>query len=295
MRKTIAAVALAVALTRPALAHVQNERSLYEDIQFSTAQKEIVYLRGISAISAPESGAQLFRPEAKLSRETLAFWAGVFKASPQERAAKPEDIRKAAIEKKLVSSLDGEATYGDVNQAYFGGALKLEKPAETMTHEQFVTFLGGYLERNADGPTLFQMAGATKGPTGPVEKAEQRKVAHDGEEAEMYFMTLGGKEFQVAHHPKMLHGPTDLALWQGKTVEDSWLLGEGHSQVIAIAAVAPGAFSDEQLAGGHGDGNAKHGAEEPAGFDYASLALPAAGAAALIAIGAWLLRRSRVT
>src|SRR5690349_17935346 len=157
MRKKIVAAAFLAAFVWPGIgsAHVQNERSLYEDIQFSPAQKEIVYLRGISAISAPETGAQLFRPDAKLTRAELAYWAGLFKLPQEEReTAVPADIRKAAVDKGIVSSLQGDGTYRDVSQAYFDGALNLKRPDETMTHEQFVVFLAGYLTQNPDGPSL---------------------------------------------------------------------------------------------------------------------------------------------
>jgi hypothetical protein len=236
-------------------AHVTNEKTIYDDIEFSEAKEEIVYLRGLEVI-AYEHGAKLFKPQDTLTKADLAFWAVKFKGLDKKQGehghggdSKKEDIQKLAIDHGLIDSLEGNATHGDVNKAYFEGKAPVEKPDQELTKEEFALFMGQFLKEKVDGKTLFDMVGFEPGPTGVVEKVSF-EMEGEGEKAYKVFRyTIGGKEYQVSKHPKILYGPVDLSAWEGKKTGESWLTsGHGDEKVVQIIVVDKGQFTDDEIA-----------------------------------------------
>ncbi|MGG0937584.1 hypothetical protein ABHN11_15985 [Brevibacillus centrosporus] len=98
MKRSLLLLCMLLALIMPtnALAHITNEQNLYEDLQYSEAKAQIVYLSGLGVIAA-DHGTALFSPKEKLTRADLAYWAGsFFKLAGKE--AKHEEIAQAAVD-----------------------------------------------------------------------------------------------------------------------------------------------------------------------------------------------------
>lgn len=229
------------------LAHVSNEKTLYDDIEFSEAKEEIVYLRGLNVI-AYEHGAHLFKPQQQLTKEDLAFWVGTFKGLGSHEADK-EEIKDLALDQGLVDSLQGSATYEDVNQAYFDGFVQTEKSQEKLTREEFAIFMGQFLEESVNQKTLFDMAGYEKGPSGVIEKVISETEGEGDEAYKIFSFSIDGKEYQVSKHPKILYGPVDLGVWEGKEIKKSWFApGHGDKKLLEIIVVNKGEFSDKEIA-----------------------------------------------
>jgi hypothetical protein len=226
-------------------AHVANEKTLYDDIEFSQAKEEIVYLRGLDVI-AYEHGTKLFKPQDKLKKADVAFWAASFKGLGGHDA-KTEDLQKAAVENGLIDSLEGNATYADLNMAYFDGKAPVEKPESELTREDFALFMGQFLKEKVDGKTLFDMAGVEPGPTGVIEKVTVKEEGEGEKKTKIYWFTFEGKDYKVSPHPKMLYGPVDLTQWEGKKVGDPWLAGDGEEKMLQIVALEQGQFTDDEM------------------------------------------------
>lgn len=222
-----------------------NEKTLYDDIEFSQAKEEIVYLRGLDVI-AYEHGAKLFKPQDKLKKAEVAFWAASLKGLGGHDA-KAEDLQKSAVENGLIDSLEGNATYADVNKAYFAGKAPVEKPENELTREEFALFMGQFLKEKVDEKTLFEMAGAEPGPTGVIEKVTVKEEGEGEQKKKIYWFTFEGKDYKVSPHPKMLYGPVDLTQWKGKKVGDSWLAGHGEEKVLQIFVLEQDQFTDDEI------------------------------------------------
>jgi len=238
-----------LAATLPVMAHVQNENSLYSDIEFSEAKEEIVLLHGIQAISL-EGGVNLYRPFDLLTRSTLAYWSGKFLGLGGPGASANE-IREAALRDGLVESLEGHATYGDVSQAYFAGQASVEEASSTLSREAFALYMGTFFTDPVGGMTLFDMAGYEPGPTGLVEEVESSSVTEGGSSYDVYRIAVGGVWYQVSHHPKILNGPVDLTQWVDKMVEASWyapVSGDGGEKQLEIIKVGEAQFTPEEIA-----------------------------------------------
>ena len=192
-------------------AHVVNKENVYDDIQYSEAAEEIVLLSGIGIIGY-EHEDPLYRPHDQLTRGELAEWAVGF-LSQSERG-----VEKGKLETSLISSLEGNATYGDVGDAFFKGKLHLNDPDVEMTREEFAIFMAGNLEVevDGDGETLMEQAGLSPGPTGEISSVESSEV-------QRHKLEISNKEYVMDVHPRVLNGPADPILWEGKTIEESWL------------------------------------------------------------------------
>jgi hypothetical protein len=227
-------------------AHVVNEKTIYDDIEFSEAKEEIVYLRGLDMI-AHERGALLFKPQEKLTKLELAFWVATYKKLGGHDASK-EELQKAAVEKGLIDSLEGDATYEDVNKAYFNGKAPVETAGAELTKEDFVQYMGTFLTEKVDGKTLFDMAGYEPGPSGVVEKVEFETEGEGDSAYKVFRYTIGGTTYQVSQHPKILNGPVDLGVWEGKEIEESWLAsGHDEEKVVQIVKVKEAQFLDVEI------------------------------------------------
>jgi hypothetical protein len=202
-----------------------NDQNLYEDIQFVQAKDDLMRLSGIGVI-ANDHGVPLFRPQDMLTRMDLAYWAGSFlQPGGHETAADSMDVAKAALAQGVVSSLQGNATYGDVNRAYFQGQAKVDHPDSELSREAFVLFMAPYLHTRINGGTLYETAGYSMGPTGTVETVTNQDTTDaNGKLSKKYEMKINGKSYALTAHPKVLNGPVSPSFWQGKLIKESWLL-----------------------------------------------------------------------
>jgi hypothetical protein len=257
--------ALAFALlTGVAGAHTANEKTLYDDIETSKAVEQIVLLRGLGVIGQPE-GVKLYRPQEKLTKAELKEWASGFTGTSPVAG-------------------DGNATYGDVNQAFFGGKAQVEQAERELTKEEFALFMGQFLTEKVDGKTLFERAGMTKGPSGVVEAVVEETEGQGEKAYHVYRLKLGGQEYPVAAHPKLLHLPTDLKLVKGKAIRETWVK-DGKLQILVADQ---GTFRDEMsMEQRHGHDKAGHEhdrAEQEGDFPW----VPIGGGAVLVLLLWWL-------
>ncbi|MDF2721451.1 MAG: hypothetical protein K0Q59_1126 [Paenibacillus sp.] len=256
-------------LGQPASAHIVNERNLYEDVQQMAGKDDLVFLTGIQAIVYDHS-VSLFKPKEKLTRKELAHWAAsFFRLKPSGTAA---ELAQAALQQGLVASLDGNATYADANKAFFGGAAQVDKPEQELTREAYAAFLAPYVSKPINGKSLIERAGYAPGPSGTVEAVETRG-------ADAVYVTVSGKVYPLAMHPRVLHAAADAAQWKGLALGRSWLAADaaGGGQLLlldfaaspsqaqqagAAAATQPsaGAAASSAAHAGHTGGEQAHAA-----------------------------------
>lgn len=202
-----------------AFAHVTNETNLFEDLSLSEASNEIVLLSALGVVSS-QDGKQTFRPQDTLTAKDLAAWLGSFYGLEGTTSA---ELAQAASAKGLLSTIDGDATYSLVNEAFFQGALQVENPDEQMTREQFAKFVASHVHRKIDEHTLMDKVGFTPGPTGVIEKVERvAKNMPTGGTANIYQITISGEVYEIGMHPRTIADAADPLVWQGLTIAESW-------------------------------------------------------------------------
>lgn len=228
-----------------AFAHISNEKNIYDDIQYSKVQEQIVILRTLGALAAPV-GVNLFSPQAKLTRAELAYYIATFDNLADD-TAKEADFQKAAVQKKLIVSLDGNATYQEVNNAFFGGKAPMTNGINELTHEDYVNYLSEFLTEKVDGKTLYDLAGATPGPTGVLNDV---KIIKDVRE-DQYFLTINGTNYKMHPHGKVLNGPVDLMAWIGKKVDQSIFVTHDGQKVIGLIVSVKGQFTENEVKANH--------------------------------------------
>ncbi|OMF37586.1 hypothetical protein BK133_05925 [Paenibacillus sp. FSL H8-0548] len=198
-----------------AVVHIVNANNLYGDIENVAAKEDIVYLTGINVI-VYDHGSPLFRPQDYLTRVDLAYWAGTFYKLGDSDKTEAE-ISQIALDNGLITDLQGRATYGDVNQAFFKGMAEIDHAEDELTREQYAEFMGSYLTTPVNGRTLLEIAGYLSGPTGVVEEI----ITHEDKTTELM---IDGQQIELAAHPRVLQASTDASLWVGLTISDSWMM-----------------------------------------------------------------------
>ena len=211
-KKAICICSFLLLITTNVSAHVMNSQSVFEDIHYTEAAEDILLISALGMVSA-ESGKQTFRPQDPLTREELGEFVGGYFRFEDE----------LALEKGYLSSTKGEATYADVNQAFFENELTVENPEGTMTREEFAQFIAANLERDIGGQTLAERSGFAAGPTGLIEKVQQVE--------ETYELTIDGKVYELGEHPYVAAESVDPLVWQGMSLTKSW---EGPSEKNAL-------------------------------------------------------------
>jgi hypothetical protein len=212
---------LMILLPSAASAHVVNDQTIYEDIQYSAVKEQIVILSGLGVIPY-EHGASLFKPGDKLTRKELALWAGTFlQIKPANTPT--DEIVKAALDKGIVTSVQGNATYKEVDQAFFQGQAKIGRTDEELTREALIVMMKPYLEQKVNGHTLYEMAGFTPGPSGKVEDVTTKDMKDkDGKAVKASILQINGKSFVLGAHPKIIQASVDPTVWKGKNIISSW-------------------------------------------------------------------------
>jgi hypothetical protein len=214
-----------------AFAHIKNEASQFPDIEFSESRFDIVVLVGAGII--PET--PVFEPDKALSRKELATWAalaanlGVGGETPDT-----EVLAKAALDQGVVDSLDGDATYDDLNRIFFAGRLTVEDAGRTPSKAEAASFIAAELHGDA-GQDLLGKRGLRTGGTGEVTLVESRSGHHGS----AYFITIGGTTLEMYSHGRVANGPTDLLQWQGLNVSRSFVRGDGDSTMWAYLEAQP--------------------------------------------------------
>jgi hypothetical protein len=147
----------------------------------------------------------LFKPNERLTKQDLYTWANAF------------------YKKDVPQMMTGNATYQDVNDAYFKNKLTLEHPSDELSREQFAVFMASNMNTLIDGKTLFESAGFVAGPIGSVTTVTT-EIVGDGEASyAIYSLSINGKVYKVSDHPKVINAPTDLSELKGHKLIDTWI------------------------------------------------------------------------
>lgn len=201
-------------------AHIKNDASQFPDIEFSDARYDIVILVGAGIL--PET--PVFEPDAPLTLSELAVWAALYN-NLGEGGETPdtEALAKVALENGLVSSLEGPATYSDINTIFFQGALTIDPAATPPTKADAAVFIAEKLSA-PEGAAMLEKRGLQPGPTGAVASVESRANPDGGSS---YFITVGDTTMPMYSHGRVANGPTDLLQWKGRQVRKSFIRKQG--------------------------------------------------------------------
>lgn len=208
-------------------AHVTNEKNLYEDIEYSAAREDIMLLRALNAIS-PEEGVNLFRPQEVLTKKTLAVWALNFRIKTntlKDDHGSTNISPEMAVNEGIVDNLQGNATYEDVNTAYFNGDLNISINKE-ITREEFAIFLGEHFLTRVDDKDMFERSGLSEGPSGKIEHAEALTEGGVG------ILIIDGLEYMLSLHPKIINGPSDVESLKNFTISESYMSKNEKGEVV---------------------------------------------------------------
>lgn len=228
-RRLLATVALLA--FGSAFAHIKNEATQFPDIEFSDARFDIVVLVGAGII--PQT--PVFEPDRPLPMRDLASWAALSRELGAGGETPDIDgLAEAARNEGLVDSLEGDATYADLNRLFFDGALRLEEAARTPTKAEAAAFIASKLDTDA-GRALLERRRMRPGVTGEVVSVETRQ----GQHGDVYVMTVGAVTRQMHEHGRVANGPTDLLQWQGRQVRRSFISEQAEGAVWAYLEAEP--------------------------------------------------------
>lgn len=201
-------------------AHIKNDASQFPDIEFSDARFDIVVLVGAGII--PET--PVFEPDAPFTLNDLAVWAALYNNLGEGGETPDTDaLAKAALEQALVKSLEGPASYDDINAVFFQGHLTLEPAASAPTRAGAATFIASRFA-TPEGVALLEKRGLLAGPVGDISQVESRTNPDGGSS---YFITVGDTTMPMYSHGRVANGPTDLVQWQGRKVRKSFIRKQG--------------------------------------------------------------------
>jgi hypothetical protein len=218
--KLFLAAIMASFIVGNAAAHIKNEASQFPDIEFSDARFDIVLLVGAGII--PET--PVFEPDTLLSRNDLASWAALAESlGVGGETPDTEKLAAAALERGLIESLDGQATYADINKAFFRGQLTPDEPAAVPSKGEAASFIAMHLNTPA-GEALLARRGVRMGPAGYTAQVELQQNP-DGHNT--YMITIGDTSLPMYAHGRVANGPTDLIQWDGRTVRRSFIREQG--------------------------------------------------------------------
>ena len=219
MKKVIAIVVACMLVSTSAFAHVMNRNNAFEDLALTEAADEIVILSALGIVSYLDNGFA-FKPTTTLTAKDLAAWVAMYNGLQAETS---DELAKAALEAELVSTIEGDATYKLINDAYFHGKLTLENPEQAMTREQFALFVFEHLTADIGDHTLLDMSQFTPGPTGVVEHVERvTKNIPSGSKASVYMITINGEQYEMGMHPRVIADSVDPTVWIGQKVAQTW-------------------------------------------------------------------------
>ena len=202
-----------------ASAHVLNKNNTFSDLRLSEYANDIVLLSSLGIVSNLDESLE-YQPQKTLTAQDLAAWTAKYHGIDADTSAQ---LAQAALEQQLVSTIDGEATYQLVNEAFFQNQLDIHNPAETWTRDEFAAFVAKHVHTDIGGQTLLQMSGYTEGPTGKVEAVERvQKLTETGSKANVYMLTIDGEVYEMGMHPRAIADSADPAVWVGQTISESY-------------------------------------------------------------------------
>jgi hypothetical protein len=197
------------------IAHTSNEATLFPDIKSSQARFDVILL--VAAGIIPETDN--FHPDNRLTRLDLAAWGTLAKGLAE--AGNPPNIKAlagVAMRKGLIKTVDGDASYEDINKVIFMGRLEPESPGTVPSRAEAAEYITANLNVYVEGETLLARKQMQYGPTGRIEKVES-KTNPDG--GNTFYITVDGMTHAMYTHGKVANGPVDLKEWQGRTVRRS--------------------------------------------------------------------------
>jgi hypothetical protein len=221
------AVAMLLALSLVSVnAHILTETSQFPDIKTSDARFDIIVL--VAAGIVPETSE--FGPDKNLTRTDLAAW-GAQAASLLGKVDKPDvnALARAALEQGMVKSLDGDATYTDINALFFNSKDQPAQPDAVPTRAQAATYLAKGLTAPVPA-SLLEKSGLHSGPVGAVASVES-KTNPDG--GSSYYLTIGDTTLPMYTHAKVGNGPSDIAKWKGMVARRTFVRKLGDISVWA--------------------------------------------------------------
>lgn len=234
-------------LLTPTYAHVTNSNNIYDDIEFSPAKEAIVELRALNIIPY-EGGSGLFKPQNKLTRSDLAFWAGSLTA-PDATQMERNELEQFILNQGQLQTLEGNATLEDIISVYWKGNLPVsEELDQEFTREQFSSWMLEHIHTVVDGASLFERIGVTQGPSGIIEKVESETVTEEQSKYHIYYIYVDGQRYPLNNHPKIIGGSTDLTIWEGKELEESWLDPESEEPKLSFLKLKEGEMSLSEIA-----------------------------------------------
>lgn len=214
-------------------AHIKSGASQFPDIEYSDARFDIVLLVGAGVI--PQT--PVFEPDAKFSRANLAAWAALTRRLAEGgETPDTQALAAAALKQGVVDSLQGNATYADINKVFFNNQLSVKQPDAVPTKAQAAGFIADHLDTETGGTSLLDQLDLQPGPTGKVTKVESG-TAPDGDSA--YTVTIAGQTHMLYEHGRVADGPTDLIQWQGREIRRSFLHHDGDRVVWAYLEAKP--------------------------------------------------------
>lgn len=236
----ISIAAAATFAVTDAVAHIKNEATQFPDIEFADARFDIVMLVGAGIV--PET--PVFEPDAPFTRADLAVWAAL--AADLGTGGETPDtdaLGKAALEQGLLDSVEGQATYEEINDVFFDGQLTPDQPAAKPTRGEAATFIASHLDTPA-GIALLARRGIRPGPAGQPARVELRRNPDGGN---TYMITVGDTSLPMFAHGRVANGPTDLVQWDGRTVRRSFIRERGGLTYWAYLEAEP--IKTAELAG----------------------------------------------
>lgn len=223
---------LFILITSQAHAHVMNADNAYNDLNYTEAKGEILFITALGMTNSQDETVT-FRPNDSLTMEELAEFVAAYYHLEGENTA------QQVVEKGWISSLKGNATFADVNEAFFAGELAIENGSESLTREAFAMFISEH------GSSLIEEAGFTEGPVGQVEAVEQKEISVDGKDTHQYHIQIGDETIILAAHPYVDAPSVDPTVWEGMYVTTSLLMedphdnGEEMAQFLSISEDPP--------------------------------------------------------
>lgn len=215
-----------------AFAHIKNEATQFPDIEFSEARFDIVLLVGAGII--PET--PVFEPDKPFSKKDLAVWAAL-SANLGAGGETPdtEALAKAALNHGLVDTLEGDASYADLNMLFFDGQLTVDDAHRTPSKAEAASFIAAQLQTDA-GIALLEKRGLKIGDTGEVTSVESGEDDHG---SSTYVISIDNSTLTMHSHGRVANGPTDLLQWQGRIVRRSFLRGEDTAAMWGYLEAEP--------------------------------------------------------
>jgi hypothetical protein len=227
--RSVALVVCGLLTFGSALGHIKNEATQFPDIEFSASRFDIVVLVGAGII--PQT--PVFEPDKTLSNAELAAWAalaeGLGKGGENPDTAA---LAAAALEQGIVESLEGDASFADLNRLFFADKIGVEDGERAPTKAEAASYIATALGSET-GQALLEKRNLAAGVGGEVTEVAIEKGHHGN----AYVMTVGGKKLQMDEHGRVANGPIDLLQWEGRSVRRSFVRGSGeHAKWIYLEA-----------------------------------------------------------